>query len=85
MQGNGRVKAVDIKTMHYPGFPPDMQPQMMAPLSLAEGTSVITETIFENRFKHVAELRRMGADIKVEGQSAIIKGLKSSAGLPGGQ
>lgn len=80
VQGNGRVKAVDIKTMHYPGFPTDMQPQMMALLSLAEGTSVITETIFENRFKHVGELRRMGADIKVEGQSAIIKGVEKLSG-----
>ncbi|HOV79781.1 MAG TPA: UDP-N-acetylglucosamine 1-carboxyvinyltransferase [Bacillota bacterium] len=80
VKGNGRVKAVDIKTMHYPGFPTDMQPQMMALLSLAEGTSVITETIFENRFKHVGELRRMGADIKVEGQSAIVKGVKKLSG-----
>jgi UDP-N-acetylglucosamine 1-carboxyvinyltransferase len=80
VQGTGRVKAVDIKTMPYPGFPTDMQPQMMALLSLAEGTSVITETIFENRFKHVGELRRMGADIKVEGQSAIIKGVEKLSG-----
>jgi len=80
VQGNGRVKAVDIKTMPYPGFPTDMQPQMMALLSLAEGTSVITETIFENRFKHVGELRRMGADIKVEGQTAIIKGVDKLSG-----
>jgi len=78
--GNGRIKAVDIKTMPYPGFPTDMQPQMMALLSLAEGTSVITETIFENRFKHVGELRRMGADIKVEGQTAIIKGVDKLSG-----
>ena len=78
--GTGRVRAVDIKTMPYPGFPTDMQPQMMALLSLAEGTSVITETIFENRFKHVGELRRMGADIKVEGQSAIIKGVERLSG-----
>ncbi len=80
VQGNGRVKPVDIKTMPYPGFPTDMQPQMMALLSLAEGTSVITETVFENRFKHVGELRRMGADIKVEGQSAIIKGVEKLSG-----
>jgi len=80
VQGTGRVKAVDIKTMPYPGFPTDMQPQMMALLSLAEGTSVITETIFENRFKHVGELRRMGADIKVEGQSSIIKGVEKLSG-----
>lgn len=78
--GNGRIKAVDIKTMPYPGFPTDMQPQMMTLLSFAEGTSVITETIFENRFKHVGELRRMGADIKVEGQTAIIKGVKKLSG-----
>ncbi|OPZ74819.1 MAG: UDP-N-acetylglucosamine 1-carboxyvinyltransferase 2 [Firmicutes bacterium ADurb.Bin456] len=80
VQGSGRVRPVDLKTMHYPGFPTDMQPQMMALLSLAEGTSVISETIFENRFKHVAELRRMGADIKVEGQSAIIKGVEKLSG-----
>jgi len=78
--GNGRVKAVDIKTMPYPGFPTDMQPQMVALLSLAEGTSIITETIFENRFKHAGELRRMGADIKVEGQTAIIKGVDKLSG-----
>ncbi|MDD2444134.1 MAG: UDP-N-acetylglucosamine 1-carboxyvinyltransferase [Desulfotomaculaceae bacterium] len=80
VRGNGRVKSIDIKTMPYPGFPTDMQPQMMALLSLAEGTSVITETVFENRFKHVGELRRMGADIKVEGQSAIIKGVDKLSG-----
>jgi UDP-N-acetylglucosamine 1-carboxyvinyltransferase len=80
VRGNGRIKAVDIKTMHYPGFPTDMQPQMMALLSLAEGTSIITETIFENRFKHVGEMRRMGADVKVEGQSAIVKGVEKLSG-----
>ncbi len=80
LTGAGRVRAVDIKTMPYPGFPSDMQPQMMALLSLAEGTSVVTETIFENRFKHVGELRRMGADIKVEGQSAIITGVPKISG-----
>lgn len=80
VRGKGRVQAVDIKTMPYPGFPTDMQPQMMALLTLAEGTSVITETIFENRFKHVPELRRMGADIKVEGQSVIIKGVPRLSG-----
>lgn len=80
VRGTGRVRAVDIKTMPYPGFPTDMQPQMMALLSLAEGTSIITETIFENRFKHVGELRRMGADIKVEGQSSIIKGVEKLSG-----
>ncbi len=69
-----RYLPTDIKTMPYPGFPTDMQPQMMALLSTVSGTSVIVETIFENRFMHVQELRRMGADIKVEGRVAIIKG-----------
>jgi len=72
--GNRKLGPVDIKTMPYPGFPTDMQPQMMALLSGIEGTSVIVETIFENRFMHVNELRRMGADIKIEGRVAIIKG-----------
>jgi UDP-N-acetylglucosamine 1-carboxyvinyltransferase len=82
VRGTGRLQAVDVKTMSYPGFPTDMQPQMMALLTLAEGTSVITETVFENRFKHVSELRRMGAEIKVEGQIAIIKGKKKLTGAP---
>ncbi|AEG14742.1 UDP-N-acetylglucosamine 1-carboxyvinyltransferase [Desulfofundulus kuznetsovii DSM 6115] len=77
-----RPRAVDIKTLPHPGFPTDMQPQMMALACLAEGTSVITETVFENRFKHVSELRRMGADIKVEGQIAIIKGVERLTGAP---
>lgn len=72
--GNRKLGPVDIKTMPYPGFPTDMQPQMMALLSGIKGTSVIVETIFENRFMHVNELRRMGADIKIEGRVAIIKG-----------
>jgi len=72
--GNRKLGPVDIKTMPYPGFPTDMQPQMMALLSGVEGTSVIVETIFENRFMHANELRRMGADIKVEGRVAIVKG-----------
>ncbi|MGS0746784.1 UDP-N-acetylglucosamine 1-carboxyvinyltransferase [Syntrophomonas erecta subsp. sporosyntropha] len=72
--GNQKMKPTDIKTMPYPGFPTDMQPQFMALLSTVEGTSIMVETIFENRFMHVPELRRMGADIKVEGRVAIIKG-----------
>lgn len=82
VRGTERIQAGDLKTMPYPGFPTDLQPQMMALLSLAEGTSVITETIFENRFKHVSELRRMGAEIKLEGQTAIIKGKKKLFGAP---
>jgi UDP-N-acetylglucosamine 1-carboxyvinyltransferase len=76
------LHATDIKTMPYPGFPTDVQPQLTALLSLAEGTSVITETVFENRFMHVHELKRLGADIRIEGQSAIIKGVKKLSGCP---
>jgi len=74
------VNAVDIRTLPYPGFATDMQPQLMALMTVAQGTSIITETIFENRFKHVSELRRMGADIKVEGQTTIIKGVPKLSG-----
>ena len=69
-----KLKAVDIKTMPHPGFPTDMQSQMMALLLRAKGTSMITETVFENRFMHVEEFRRMNADIKIEGRSVIING-----------
>lgn len=80
--GDGRLRAVDIKTMPYPGFPTDLQAQMMAALCIAEGQSVITETIFENRFMHVYELVRMGADIKVEGSRALVSGVESLSGAP---
>ena len=66
--------------MPHPGFPTDMQPQFMALLSVAEGTSIITETIFENRFQHVDELRRMGDQITVEGRTAIIRGVENLEG-----
>jgi UDP-N-acetylglucosamine 1-carboxyvinyltransferase len=72
--GNKSYRPTDIKTMPYPGFPTDMQAQMMSLLATVPGTSVMVETIFENRFMHVQELRRMGADIKIEGRVAIIKG-----------
>jgi UDP-N-acetylglucosamine 1-carboxyvinyltransferase len=72
--GPETLKAVDIKTMPHPGFPTDMQSQMMALLLQANGTSVITETVFENRFMHVEEFRRMNGDIKIEGRSCIING-----------
>ncbi len=72
----------EIVTLPYPGFPTDLQAQMMALLCLAEGTSIVKETIFENRFMHVSELSRMGADIRVEGNSAIIRGVKSLSGSP---
>ena len=77
---NGRPKAVDFTTLPYPGFPTDMQAQLMANLCLAKGTSVITETVFENRFMHVPELRRMGAQIQIQSPSAIVKGVKKLTG-----
>lgn len=80
--GKGRPSPVDVKTMPYPGFPTDMQAQMMAYLSLCTGISVITETVFENRFMHVEELKRMGAKIKIEGRSAIIEGVEKLTGAP---
>jgi UDP-N-acetylglucosamine 1-carboxyvinyltransferase len=72
--GPEKLKAVDIKTMPHPGFPTDMQSQMMALLLRAQGTSMITETVFENRFMHVEEFRRMNADIKIDGRSVILSG-----------
>jgi UDP-N-acetylglucosamine 1-carboxyvinyltransferase len=78
--GPEKLKAVDIKTMPHPGFPTDMQSQMMALLLRAEGTSMITETVFENRFMHVEEFRRMNADIKIEGRSVILNGSSNLQG-----
>lgn len=77
---DGTIKAVDIKTMPYPGFPTDMQAQFMAMQTIAEGTSVVTETVFENRFMHVDELKRMGANIKIEGRSAVVEGITKLTG-----
>lgn len=76
----GRPKAVNVKTAAYPGFPTDAQQPMTALLSTAEGTSMVTDTIWEARFKHVGELQRMGADIKVEGRTAIINGVERLSG-----
>ncbi len=72
--GNNNKKPVDIKTLPYPGFPTDMQSQFMALLCATKGTSVVTETVFENRFMHVNELKRMGARIKIEGRAAVVEG-----------
>jgi len=81
VSGPTRPRAVDIiRTLPYPGFPTDMQSQFVSLLSVARGTSIIVETIFENRFKHVEELLRMGADIKLEGRLALIKGVKMLTG-----
>ena len=82
VKGPSRPLAVDIMTMPYPGFPTDMQAQFMALMSIAEGTSVIRESIFENRFMHVAEIVRMGADITVEGGTATVKGIKKLKSAP---
>ena len=80
--GVKRIRSVDIKTQPYPGFPTDMQAQFMVLMCLSRGLSVISETIFENRFIHVSELRRMGADIRIQGDSAIIQGVESLSGAP---
>ncbi len=80
VDGSNGMGHVDVKTMPYPGFPTDLQPQMMAMLSVARGTSIIIETVFENRFQHVPELKRMGADIKIEGRSAVVQGVESLTG-----
>lgn len=77
-----KIKGVDVKTCPHPGFPTDMQAQLMALMTIAKGRSVITETVFENRFMHVAELNRMGADIMIEKNSAIVKGVERLSGAP---
>jgi UDP-N-acetylglucosamine 1-carboxyvinyltransferase len=77
-----RLKGVDVRTLPFPGFPTDMQAQMVALMSIAEGTSVITETVFESRFMHVEELRRMGADIRVEGNRVVVTGREQLTGAP---
>ena len=80
VDGRGPKKPLDIKTLPYPGFPTDMQAQMMSLLSVIDGVSVITETVFENRFMHVAELQRMGANIKIDGRTAVIEGVNKLTG-----
>ena len=76
----GRMGYANVKTMPYPGFPTDMQPQMVTLLALSEGVSIVTETIFETRFKYISELRRMGSNINVEGNAAIITGVDGFSG-----
>lgn len=82
VKGGRRPKGVDVKTFAYPGFPTDVQAQFMALMAVADGASVITETVFESRFIHVPELRRMGADIKVEGSHAMVTGIERLTGAP---
>ena len=78
--GHDKIKSTDIKTMPFPGFPTDMQAQFMALLCVADGWSMIRETIFENRFMHVSELRRMGADIEINGAQALVRGKRNLSG-----
>lgn len=80
VDGRYKKNPLDIKTLPYPGFPTDMQAQIMSLLSVTEGVSVITETVFENRFMHVAELQRMGANIKIDGRTAIVEGVPKLTG-----
>jgi UDP-N-acetylglucosamine 1-carboxyvinyltransferase len=78
----GPIRGADIKTRTYPGFPTDMQAQFMALMTVARGQSIISENIFENRFIHVSELQRMGADIKVTGDTAVVRGVAGLSGAP---
>jgi len=80
--GGRTVKSVDVKTLPYPGFPTDLQAQIMALLAVSDGLSVITETVFENRFMHVGEMIRMGADIAIQGKSAVVRGVPKLRGAP---
>ena len=80
VRATGKLQGTHVKTMPYPGFPTDMQPQIAVTLALAEGTSIVTESIFENRFRYVDELARMGASIKVEGNVAVISGVEKFTG-----
>jgi UDP-N-acetylglucosamine 1-carboxyvinyltransferase len=82
VDGNDEIISVDAKTQPYPGFPTDMQAQFMVLMSIANATSMITETIFENRFIHVGELKRMGADIKISGNTAMVKGVSGLSAAP---
>ena len=78
----GTIKGIDITTQPFPGFPTDLQAPFMALLATAQGTSVITEKIYENRMQHVAELQRMGAAIRVQGNAAVVEGVPSLSGAP---
>jgi UDP-N-acetylglucosamine 1-carboxyvinyltransferase len=79
---NGRMRGVDVMTEPFPGFPTDLQAQFMALMTVADGAAMITETIFENRFMHVPELARMGANINVHGASAMVRGVPRLNGAP---
>jgi len=80
--GTGKITKVNIKTQPYPGFPTDMQPQFVVLLSVAEGTSIVTEGVWDNRFQYVGELLRLGAKVRVDGKTATIEGVQSLEGAP---
>src|SRR6266542_1140349 len=82
VERSGNIKSVDVTTLPYPGFPTDLQAQMMALMAVADGVSIITETIFENRFMHAQELDRMGAQIQLEGNRAVVRGVHELSGAP---
>jgi UDP-N-acetylglucosamine 1-carboxyvinyltransferase len=82
VEGEGRTKGVDVTTLPYPGFPTDLQAQTMVLAAVSDGVSVVTETVFENRFMHALELMRMGADIRLEGNRAVVQGVKTLSGAP---
>ncbi|HXN05556.1 MAG TPA: UDP-N-acetylglucosamine 1-carboxyvinyltransferase [Nitrospiria bacterium] len=82
VRSGGEIRPVDVKTSPYPGFPTDLQAQMMSLMAVSKGVSIVTETIFENRFNHVAELRRMGADIQIHGNQAVVRGAGCLSGAP---
>lgn len=82
IRSNGNIKAVDLETSPFPGFPTDLQAQMLVLISLSQGTGIVTETVFENRFMHVSELQRMGADIQVRGNTAHVRGSSKLIGAP---
>lgn len=82
VKGNGAIKAANIRTQPHPGFPTDVQAQFMALMAVAQGQSVIMETVFENRFMHAAELKRLGADILIEGHTAVVSGVPHLSGAP---
>ena len=81
-RADGRLRSISLKTAPYPGFPTDLQAQIMAALAVAEGTGVVVETIFENRFQHALEMMRLGAEITLDGRSAVVRGVRQLSGAP---
>jgi UDP-N-acetylglucosamine 1-carboxyvinyltransferase len=82
VKSDGRLRRTNVKTQPYPGFPTDMQPQVTAALCMAQGTSVVTESVWDNRYKYVSELKKMGAQIQVDGKTAVVEGIESLSGAP---